>query len=111
MSDPVKLLRSWLKQRTVLDTKDPLVKETLQQLTVEIARQDAVIKELKVELGKGMDLLVRTGGGDIPKLKDEITRQDEVIKKLGDGTWWDGNEPYTVERMESFAKAYRNKTG
>jgi len=43
----IKLLRSWLKQRTVLDTKDPLVKKILQQSTDRIEEDGKRIAELE----------------------------------------------------------------
>lgn len=46
---------------------------------------------------------------DNEALQARVKELETVIERLGDGTWWDGNEPYSVERMESFAKAYRRE--
>lgn len=44
---------------------------------------------------------------------DRVTRQrealSEVIRKAQEGLWWDGNEPFTITRMEQWLQAQRKE--
>jgi hypothetical protein len=34
-----------------------------------------------------------------------VLELEAALNSLADGTWWDGNEPYSVSRVESYVKA------
>lgn len=41
----------------------------------------------------------------IAEQQARIEQYEQVLEKVRDGTWWDGTEPWRIDRIESWIKA------
>ena len=41
----------------------------------------------------------------IESLQAQVAALEALLRKAAEGTWWDGNEPFTIQRLESWIVA------
>jgi hypothetical protein len=57
------------------------------------------------ELGSGVAIPLTPCIELLNANSNRIADLEAALLSLADGTWWDGNEPKTVSRVESYVKA------
>ena len=64
-------------------------------------QQKDKIAELELHLKQTLDNSISQSSA----LRDHIAELEAALNSLANGTWWDGNEPYSISRVESYVKA------